>query len=93
VSLRTRVEALATAVGADVKAILAVQSTTVSLVRMTPGSALTIDYYKDIFGPANSWPAARPTNRDDLDVVWRGPVDPGDTLMRVGDIFDYVEGA
>lgn len=91
-SLQTRLAALATAVGTDVKTITAAQSAQITIARMAPGSTLVIDYYKTVFGAANAWPATRPTSRTDLDVVWRGPSDPGDSLMLPGDVFDYVQG-
>lgn len=58
-----------------------------TLAQMAPGAALVIDYYKNVYGAANAWPATRPTTRTDLDVTWRGPTDPG-AIMLVGDMFD-----
>lgn len=91
-SLQLRLTALANAVGADIKALTAAQSAQITIARMAPGSTLVVDYYKDVFGALNAWPATRPTSRTDLDVIWRGPTDPGDSLMLPGDIFDYVLG-
>lgn len=45
---------------------------------MPPGTTITIDYTKAMFGSAgNAWPSARPTARTDIIIVWKGPTDPG----------------
>lgn len=58
-----------------------------TLAQLPGGSSIVIDYYKNVYGAANAWPASRPTNRTDLDVTWRGPTDPG-SIMLAGDILD-----
>lgn len=59
----------------------------ISLAQLPGGSSIVIDYYKNVYGAANAWPASRPTARTDLDVTWRGPTDPG-SIMLAGDILD-----
>lgn len=65
----------------------AISSGTISIERLTPGSVIVVDYYKNVYGATNAWPASRPTARTDLVINWVGPSDPG-AIAIAGDILD-----
>lgn len=65
----------------------AIDSGMLNIERLTPGSTIVVDYYKNVYGAANAWPTSRPTTRVDITVNWIGPSDPG-TIALAGDILD-----
>jgi hypothetical protein len=50
---------------------------TLSLATMWIGGPVIVDKALDDYGPAGSWPSARPTSRTDVKVIWMGDTDPG----------------